>query len=76
MILPTKYIPLQDSFLGVGAIILKNLKAPRTVGELWRAVHRESAISNPDRFYLILDFLFTLKVIAFSKGCIYRRNES
>ena len=73
MILPTKYIPLPDSFLGVGYFILKNLDAPRTVSELWRRVRHDTSVSNPDRFYLVLDFLFSFKTIAFSKGMLHRR---
>lgn len=76
MILPTKYIPLPDTYLGVGAIILKKLSTPRTVTELWRRVRTESAVSNPDRFYLILDFLYMLKLIEFKKGLIQRRTQS
>lgn len=75
MILPTKYIPFGETYLFVGGIILKNLNAPRTVGELWRRVRRETAVATLDRFYLALDFLYTLKLIAFTKGVLHRRND-
>ena len=75
MILPTKYIPFGETYLFVGAIILKNLNAPRTVSELWKRVRRESAVSNLDRFYYALDFLYALKLIAFTKGVLHRRND-
>lgn len=76
MLLPTKYIPLPDTYLGVGAIILKKLAVPRTVTELWRSVRSEAAVSNPDRFYLVLDFLYTFKLIELHNGLIRRRSQS
>lgn len=76
MILPTKYIPVCDTYLGIGAMILKELSVPRTVGELWRRIRKNDMIGSPDRFFLALDFLYTLKLIAFTKGMLHRRNDA
>ena len=76
MILPTIHIPACDTCIGIGGIILKELAAPRTVAELWSRVRRKSiGAANLERFYLTLDFLYTLKLIAFTKGLLHRRTE-
>lgn len=76
MILPNKFIPTCETYLGVGGIVIKNLDTPRTVAELWKRVRRESSSLNADRFYLTLDFLYTLKLIAYTKGLLHRRNDA
>lgn len=75
MILPTKHVPLCDTYLGIGGIILKELSAPRSVMELWKIMQRKQlATFNSERFYLTLDFLYTLKLISYSKGLLCRRD--
>ena len=74
MILPTKHVPLSDTYIGIGGVILKELSAPRTVVELWNIIQRKRIETmNPERFYLTLDFLFTMKLISFSNGLLQRR---
>ena len=74
MILPTEHIPICDTCIGIGGIILKELTTPRTVAELWSRVRRKSiGAANLERFYLTLDFLYTLKLIDFTKGLLHRR---
>lgn len=75
MILPTKHVPLSDTYIGIGGVILKELSAPRTVVELWKIMQRKKIETlNAQRFYLTLDFLYTLKLISFSKGLLHRRD--
>ena len=77
MILPTEHIPICDTCIGIGGIILKELTTPRTVAELWSRVRRKSiGAANLERFYLTLDFLYTMKLIAFTKGLLHRRVEA
>lgn len=77
MILPTIHIPLCDTCIGIGGIILKELATPRTVAELWNRVRRRSiGASNLERYYLTLDFLYTLKLIDFTKGLLHRRAKA
>jgi len=73
MILPTKHIPVCDTYIGIGGVILKELSVPRTVGELWKKVRKSAAVANPDQFYLTLDFLYTLKLVVFTNGLLQRR---
>lgn len=77
MILPNKHITILDSYLGIGAQILNELESPKTTSELWKAFRRKRS-TNPislQRFYLTLDFLFTLRLINFTNGTLHRRNE-
>ena len=77
MILPTIHIPVCDTCIGIGGIILKELATPRTVAELWNRVRRRSiGAANLERFYLTLDCLYTMKLIAFTKGLLHRRAEA
>lgn len=77
MILPTIHIPVCDTCIGIGGVILTELATPRTVAELWNRVRRKSiGAANLERFYLTLDFLYTLKLIAFTKGLLHRRTEA
>jgi hypothetical protein len=73
MILPTKHVPLPDTYLGIGGVILAELSTPRTVLELWKIMQRKKMETlNTERFYLTLDFLYMLKLITFTKGLLHR----
>nr|VFJ51766.1 MAG: hypothetical protein BECKDK2373B_GA0170837_103424 [Candidatus Kentron sp. DK]VFJ63402.1 MAG: hypothetical protein BECKDK2373C_GA0170839_11078 [Candidatus Kentron sp. DK] len=74
MILPTKHIDLQHSFLGAGATLLQHLQSPRTVTGLWDRVRANSEINVYQRFILVLDFLFAIGAIDYVDGLIIRRN--
>lgn len=73
MILPTKHIPLPDTYLGIGGLLLKELSVPRTVPELWKRVRKNNSVSTLERFYLALDMLYTLKLIDLSGSLLHRR---
>jgi hypothetical protein len=62
MILPTKHLPLDRSTVGVGAMLLKNLRQPRTVSELWELV-TPGSISTFDQFVAGLDLLYLLGAV-------------
>lgn len=68
---------MENSYLGIGAQILNELTSPKTVSEVWNKIHRKKPYEalSIQRFYLTLDFLFTLRLIAFTKGTLHRRNE-
>lgn len=46
MILPTKRLSEQRSLLGMGALILRQLKAPKDVSRLWEDVKRAYLVSS------------------------------
>jgi len=72
MIMPTKYIPIQNSLLALGSIVLKNLKRPQSISSLWEKMRHVPEISTFERFTLILDLLFALELIDFEKGLLFR----
>lgn len=62
MILPTKHLPLDRSTMGIGAMLLKNLREPRTVSELWElASHGD--VQTFDQFVEGLDLLYLLGAV-------------
>ena len=73
MLLPTKHISLKESILAAGGKILLLLKMPQTVTKLWSKARKYSDIATFDRFCLVLDFLFSLGLITFENGLIFRR---
>lgn len=68
MILPTKHIPAEQSFLGIGAELLQFLQQPRTVSGLWDEVKDIACIGNFERFILGMDMLFILGLVKFEDG--------
>ncbi len=74
MIVPTKYITLENSLLGTGSEILKRLKEPKTVSTLWEQSKPIKGIKTYQMFTLTLDFLFMMGILEFSKGFIRRIN--
>lgn len=73
MILPDKYIPLEETLLGLGWLVLEKLDVPLGVLQLWRRVKRCPPISTYQRFILTLDFLYALGAVEFYDGKLRRR---
>lgn len=75
MILPSKHINLSESLFGLGGIILKILKNPMTLDDLWV---RYSKMNNKkslfpsyhsfDHVILALNYLFAIEVIDINDG--------
>ena len=74
MILPNKNIILSNSLLGLGQIILENLNARETTSSLWSKVRGEK-INSFEKFVLVLDFLYTLKLININNGMVHKNND-
>ena len=73
MILPTKHITVENSLLGVGAIILVHLQRPTTVSTLWEKLRILPEISTYERFTLGLDLLFMINAIELNEGKLRKR---
>jgi hypothetical protein len=74
MILPNKNIKLNNSLLGLGAILLPSLQFPTTVSELWtRVKDYPSQTISFEKFILTLDFLYVIGLIELSEGLIKRK---
>ncbi len=72
MILPTKHISVQDSMLGVGALLLVHLGKPTTVSTLWERVRETSEVATFERFALGLDLLYLVGAIEFRNDKLRR----
>jgi hypothetical protein len=74
MILPNKNIILTNSLLGLGLIVLNYLNAKETTSSLWSKVRGEK-INTFEKFVLVLDFLYTVKLISIDDGLIHKNND-
>lgn len=70
MIFPSKYIPIQDSLIGIAALLI-SLRAPKqTVTSLWIDFrHRRNDITF-DTFLNALTLLFMIGKVNFQSGII------
>ncbi len=75
MILPSKHITEEQTLLGVGAVLLKEVKEPQTVTSLWEKVRSNQAVGTFERFVLALDLLHITGVVSLTNGMIERTNE-
>lgn len=73
MILPTKYIPLDQSLLGAGAVLLQLLEKPVTPTAIWEHAKHAPEVKTYGRFILVLDFLYAIKAVDFMAGLIVKR---
>lgn len=71
MILPSKHVRVEQSLIGLGAVILARLERTRTVSSLWDAV-RDDDVSF-DRFSLCLSFLFGVGAVEFDGPLLRKR---
>ena len=72
MILPSKHISEEQALIGVGAILLIELRNPHTVTSLWEKVRTNNSVGTFERFVLALDMLYITGVIKLSEGLIMR----
>ena len=75
MILPSKHISVENSILGVGAVILAHLGRPTTVSSLWEELSSLPEISTYERFILGLDLLYMIEVIEIREGTLRRLQQ-
>ena len=75
MILPDKNILLSHSLLGLGSIVITELRVPQTVSSLWEKARDHEEIKSFEKFILTLDLLYTLGLIEFEGGIIRMRKN-
>lgn len=75
MILPDKYTRAPSSLIGVGAVLLQELKTPRTTSALWERVRGRENVANFPRMVAGLDLLFLLGAVEMVDGVIRRTRE-
>lgn len=72
MILPTKHLSVENSYLGLGALTLEHLRRPTTVSALWETMRSLPQVSTYERFTLGLDLLYMINVIEIREGKLRR----
>lgn len=72
MILPSKHISEDQALLGVGAVLIQELRQPQTVTSLWEKVRSHRAVGTFERFVLALDLLHITGVVVLANGMIER----
>lgn len=72
-LLPTKYLPIDFSPVGVAATVLSEMRPNDTVSALWDRLRVNSHVRTFDRFADALTLLFAANLIALRKGVLLRR---
>lgn len=82
MILPDKYTPVEDSFIGSAALVLRVLsKNQVSVDQLWNRVNKKYQTNNQifmefPKFVELLVFMYTINLINYSQeGVIFIANN-
>lgn len=68
--LPSKYIPVEYSAVGVAGFLLAALRHNDTVSMLWDRVKHDARVRTFDRFANALTLLFAGRVIRMEKGVL------
>ena len=71
-LLPNKHIPTSRSLIGIGALVLRQVKAPSTVSSLWDQVKVKPEIGGFRNFILALDYLYAIGAINYDRGFLSR----
>jgi hypothetical protein len=77
MILPDKYTTFEESFLGLGAVILKEVGSKKmSTNELWNKLKRLKHNNlRFKKFIEILIFMYATKMLTYDNGEIYNENN-
>ena len=75
MILPTKHLTVEKSLLGIGAVLLDELRREQTVSRLWEKVRKNKNVDNFEQFTRGLVFLYSINAIE-KTGNLLRKKRS
>jgi len=70
LLLPDKHIRLAESLIGLGGLVLENIKEAKTVDELWskfqevKNTKKFPAYHSFDNLILTIDFLYAIGTLA------------
>lgn len=70
--LPTKYVPIEFSVLGVAATIIAEMRSNDTVSSLWDRLADNSQVRTFDRFAAALTLLYAGSVVSLEGGILRR----
>ena len=74
MILPDKHLPTERSLVSLGAVVLEQLRHPRSVSALWESVRQSPGIGTFHQFTLAVTFLFTIGAVSFVDDLLFRKS--
>jgi hypothetical protein len=74
--LPSKYVPVELSILGVCALLVSQLLSNDTVSSLWDRVRNEPRVRTFDRFATALTVLFAGSILTLDRGVLRRAQVS
>jgi hypothetical protein len=75
-VLPTKYVPINSSILGVASILLGDLGANDTVSTLWDRVRTMPQVRTFDRYAEALTLLFAARMVDLRFGILVHIREA
>ena len=75
-VLPTKYVPIDSSILGVASILLSDLGSNDTVSTLWDRVRTMPQIRTFDRYAEALTLLFAARIVDLRRGILVHIREA
>lgn len=73
MILPDKHLPTERSLVSLGAVVLEQLRHPRSVSALWESVRQSPGIGTFHQFTLAVTFLFTIGAVIYIDDLLCRK---
>ena len=73
MILPDKHLSTERSLVSLGAVVLGELRQPRSVSALWENVRQTPGIGTFHQFSLAVTFLFTIGAVSFVDDLLHRK---
>ena len=75
-VLPTKYVPVDHTIIGVGSLLLEELTSNDTVSTLWDRVRSDPRVRTFDRFADALTVLFAGGMLELNAGIIVKPQGS
>ncbi|MCK1513066.1 hypothetical protein IVB22_10870 [Bradyrhizobium sp. 190] len=75
-VLPTKYVPIDSSILGVASILLGDLGSNDTVSSLWDRVRTMPQVRTFDRYAEALTLLFAARIVDLRRGILVQTREA
>lgn len=75
-VLPTKYVPIDSSILGVASILLGDLGSNDTVSTLWDRVRTMPQVRTFDRYAEALTLLFAAHIVDLRRGILVQIREA
>ena len=74
MILPDKHLSIERSLLSLGAIVIEQLRQPRSVSALWETVRQAPGMATFHHFTLAVTFLYTIGAISLVDDLLTRNS--